>query len=216
MSRDIMRSLGMVLVLASGCAIGGSNEVPDAPRTVHERLAAASTRLFISGVGSTGELTAQRKGSDGTWISGMSDLSIANGELFAKADDKMLTASTFDLSLNDIDLPESVFGKPAQLQNVRVVLAKPATGMAVWSDDDTATATLPMQLDLSWGIAIDGTSTMLGTQHFPEFPLDVTVSGAGDHVDATFGLHAQGTLWSWANLVQLTELDLSLVGATVE
>ncbi|MFT3694891.1 MAG: hypothetical protein QM831_17205 [Kofleriaceae bacterium] len=209
-----MRSL--VLVLVSGCAIGGSNKQPEAPASVHDRLSAEPTRLFISGQGSTGELMAQRKGSDGSWISGTSDLSIANGELFAQADDTQMTASKFDLQLNDIDLPESVFGKPAQLQNVRVVLAKAASGAVTWTDDDSATATLPMQLDLSWAIEIDGTSTQLGAQHFPEFPLDVTLTGGGDHVDATFGLHAQGTLWSWAGLVQLTELDLSLVGATVE
>ncbi|HEY0251003.1 MAG TPA: hypothetical protein VGC41_05725, partial [Kofleriaceae bacterium] len=180
------------------------------------RLGSPSTRLFISGEGSTGKLTAERKASDGTWISGDSALTIANGELFAKADDQTMTAATFDLAIDTITLPETIFGKPASLDNVRVVLAKPASGAVTWTTADSATATLPMQLDLSWAITVDGNSTQLGAQHFPEFPLDVTLTGAGDHVDASFALHATGMLWSWAGLVQLTELDLTLAGATVE
>ncbi|HET9993150.1 MAG TPA: hypothetical protein VFQ65_31660, partial [Kofleriaceae bacterium] len=63
---------------------------------------------------------------------------------------------------------------------------------------------------------IDHAVTPLGTQHLPVIPLDLALTGGGDHVDGTFAMHATGDLWNWADLLKLTELDLQLTGATVD
>jgi len=183
--------------------------------SVHDRLAKESTRLFIPGEGSTGSLVAAHY-TNGGWVSGTSNLTIDNGELVAKLAADQLVADKFDVSFAPIDLPESLFGKPAQLTDVRVTLTSSATGAASWTDSDDATATLPLQLDLSWSIAIDNMVTPLGTQHLPVIPLQLTLAGGGDHVDGAFTVHAMGDLWSWAGLLQLNEIDLQLSGATVD
>jgi hypothetical protein len=198
------------------------NPAPDSPAdpgpsfaSVHDRLAQMPTRLFIPGEGSTGSLVAAHYTSDG-WVSGTSALTIDNGELVAKLAGDQLIAQSFDVSFAPIDLPESVFGKPAQLIDVRVTLASSATAAASWTDSDDATASLPLQLGLSWSIAVDNAVTPLGTQHLPVIPLDLTLAGGGDHVDGAFSIHAMGDLWSWAGLLELSELDLDLSGATVD
>jgi hypothetical protein len=58
--------------------------------------------------------------------------------------------------------------------------------------------------------------TPLGTQHLPVIPLELTLAGGGDHVDGAFVIHAMGDLWSWAGLLELSEIDLDLTGATVD
>jgi len=214
--RVIMRALALTSLLFAACASNGTN-TPTGPTfaSVHDRLAAESTRLFISGQGSSGSLDAKRYTSDG-WVDGTSTITISSGELIVKLAGDQLSAQLFDLSLDPIDLPDSVFGKPAQLTDVRVTLATSASATPTWIGTDDVTATIPLKLDLGWSISINGGVTQLGAQHLPVIPLDVMLTGGGDHVDAVLGLHADGTLWSWAGLIELSKLDLSLAGATVD
>ena len=200
----------------AACA-GNGTDAPTVPTfgSVHDRLTAEATRLFISGEGSIGSLDAKRYTSDG-WVDGTSALAISSGELIVKLTGDQLSAQMFDLSLDPIDLPDSLFGKPARLTDVRVTLASSASATATWTDSDDATATIPLKLDLGWSISINGGVTQLGAQHLPVIPLDVMLTGAGNHIDATLGLRGDGTLWSWAGLIELSKLDLSFAGATVD
>jgi hypothetical protein len=211
-----MRIFFLVALFSAACT-APSSPAPGAPSfaSVHDRLATEPTRLFIPGAGSTGSLVAAHYTSDG-WVSGTSMLTIDNGELVAKLAGDQLVAQAFDVAFAPIDLPQSLFGKPAQLVDVRVTLASSATAAASWTDSDDATTSLPLQLDLGWSIAIDNAVTPLGTQHLPVIPLDLTLAGGGDHVDGAFSIHAMGDLWSWAGLLELSELDLDLAGATVD
>jgi len=211
-----MRALALTSILLAACA-GTSTDAPTGPTfaSVHDRLATEATRLFISGEGSSGSLDAKRYTSAG-WVDGTSAISISSGELSMKLTGDQLSAQMFDLSLDPIDLPDSLFGQPARLTDVRVTLASSASATATWTDNDDATATIPMKLDLGWSISINGGVTQLGAQHLPVIPLDVMLTGAGDHVDATLDLHGDGTLWSWAGLIELSKLDLSFAGATVD
>lgn len=211
-----MRTFGFLALFFAACT------APDSPATtgpsfgsVHDRLASEPTRLFIPGDGSTGSLVAAHY-TNGGWVSGTAMLTIENGELVTKLSAGQLVAQTFDVSFAPIDLPDSLFGKPAQLVDVRIALTSSATGAVSWSDSDDATTTLPLQLDLAWAISIDHMVTPLGTQHLPVIPLELTLAGGGDHVDATFAVHAMGDLWSWAGLLKLNEIDLQLSGATVD
>ena len=211
-----MRTFALLALFFAACTAPDS-QTPTGPSfsSVHERLVHEPTRLFIPGEGSTGSLVASHYTSSG-WVSGTANLTIDNGELVAKLSADQLVADKFDVGFAPIDLPDSLFGKPAQLVDVRVTLTSSASGAASWTDADDATATLPLQLDLSWSIGIDNKVTPLGTQHLPVIPLQLTLTGGGDHVDGAFTVHAMGDLWSWAGLLQLSEIDLQLSGATVD
>jgi hypothetical protein len=207
--------LSLLFLAACGVDEPGTPPTPTSFDSVRDRLSHEPTRLFIPGTGSTGSLVAKRYTHDG-WVEGTSTLAITAGALTMRAGGDQVTATAFELELAPIDLPDAVFGKPAQLTDVRVALATSVTAPATWSGDDDATATLPVKLDLEWSIAIDQGVTQLGTQHLPAIPLDLTLTGGGDHVDATLAIRGDGTLWTWADLLQLADLRLEIAAATVE
>jgi|HubBroStandDraft_6_1064221.scaffolds.fasta_scaffold170424_1 hypothetical protein len=210
------------LVLAiSLAACSAQPRSTDAPSydSVRERLAAEPTQLFISATANAGTLDAAHNTGSG-WQSGSAALSISSGAIVASLDVEQqnaeLVIATLDLSFEPIDVPESVFGTPAQLTGVRLQLptATAAAGMT-WTDDDDATATLPLELSLSWSLEVNGGVLPLGAQTLPAIPLDVTFGGDGDSVTSTIALHGDGELWSWADLLELTALDVSADAATI-
>ncbi len=208
-----MRSLIALSVVLVACT---SNPPAGGPTydSVKDRVQSTPTRLLVAPPASTGEVTARRNLGTQGWQEGQLAIGIDNGELIVKADARGLAAiDNFSVNFLPIDIPPGVFQTPAQLQNVRLVLANKPTVTTTWTDNDDATLTANLKLDLYWSIYVNNAATPLGTQHLPEIPVDITLTGAGDHVDATIGLHGQGEVWSWANLIELTNLQLSLSAA---
>jgi hypothetical protein len=215
MHRVIMRTLLALSLFAAACTTAAPAGGPSYD-SVRERLSDGPTRLFVGGTGSTGTVTA-RRWTAGGWIEGDSTLVIESGELFATVDAAgRLSLSKFEVRVAPIEIPEEVFKKPAQLSDVRVKLTDTATGAAQWASDDEAHATLPLQLDLEWAIAVNGGKTPLGTQHLPVVDVDLSLTGDGGSVEATIALAATGMLWNWANLLQLTHLELQLEASTLD
>ena len=208
------------LILAS-CTRTASPAEPSFD-SVRDRLEHGA-RLYVAAADSSGTITARRLAERG-WIAGETALAIASGELVARADNGgaiadgrgAIALDRFAIALAPIEIPDDVFGKPAQLQDVAVELAAPASSDAQWQGNDSATAMLSLVLDVRWAIAIDGGVTPLGTLHLPAIPLTLALSGDGTTVDASLGLAADGELWSWAGLIQLAGLELSLVARTVD
>jgi len=214
-----MRSLAL-FVLVSTSTLACTASVPASGPSydsVRDRMEhAPAPRLFIGSTGSTGAITAQRYTPSG-WQAGNVALAITSGELVARADDRgTLALDHFEVAIAPIEIPQDVFGKPAQLQDLKVKLVSPTVGDTQWSGEDSANANLDLRLDLEWAIAINGGVTPLGTQHLPAIPVVLSLSGDGETVDASIGLAATGDLWSWAGLIRLTALQLSLAAQTVD
>lgn len=210
----IMRTLLALSLVTTGCAanLSAGDSSYD---SVKDRMQDEPTRLFVGG-DSTGTVTARRY-AQGGWIEGDHTLAIEGGELRAKVDGSgTLTLESFEVAVAPIEIPEEVFKKPAQLSDVKVKLIEATTGAASWTDDNDATATLQLKLDLQWAIAINGGKTPLGEQHLPPVDVRFTLSGDGEYVGATIGLAASGELWNWAGLLQMTKLELALGAETVE
>lgn len=209
-----MRSILIALTFCACTTPASSTDAP-AAASVRARLT-EPTRLFISATPDAGMLGAEHY-ADGAWLSGTSSLSITDGALVASVGTSgELEAASFDLSFDPIDIPEDVFGEPAQLTDVRLQLASPVDASLAWSDDNDATATITLALQLSWTLSLAGGSTPLGMQQLPPMPLDVTLGGTGELVTSSLALHATGDLWSWADILKLTALDLAAAAATVD
>ena len=206
-----MRSLIWFAPVFAACAASHSPEAPAAD-SVRARLT-EPTKLLMT-ADSTGSLTASRYTHDG-WQDGTIAIAIDNGELDAKVDASgNLAVDNFSVNVAPIDIPESVFGKAAQLKDVRVTLGEPPAVTTTWTDANDAVATASIALDLSWTLVVDGNAAPLGTQHLAALPIDITLSGSGDEVDASIGVHGTGELWKWADLLKLEQLDLELVATT--
>lgn len=210
-----MRCLIALTLFATAC----TNVPVGGPRydSVRERLTATPTSLYVRVETSSGAVTARRRGHDG-WLDGTTQLAVEHGYLRAAIDDRSgkLAIQKLEVAVAPITL-EGVFEKSAQLQDVRLRLAEPAYSEAAWTSDDDATATLVMTFDFDWAIAFDGGQPYpLATQHLPPQTVQVVLAGSGDHVDASLDVDATGELWNWADLVQLTDLSLSLTAETAD
>lgn len=208
-------SLALVLLATGACATSSVPESEPAAHSVRERLA-QPTRLYIAPGTSTGEIMASRYTHDG-WVSGTTALTVETGELHAVVDnDGKLAVTGLDIGVDDIAIPQDVFGKPASLTNVKVTLPYASLADVTWQNENDATLTLTLALDLDWDLSVNGAVSPLGTQHLPPVTVTTELTGDGQHVDASLSLDATGELWSWAGLFKLTELQLDLAAATVD
>lgn len=215
MHRVIMRTLLALSLFAAACTanLPSGSESFD---SMKERLQAAPARLVISGAESTGSVTA-RRWAQGGWIEGDEVLTIDSGELQARVNAAgQLALDAFEVAVKPIAIPEEVFGKPAELSDVKVKLLEATSGAVTWDNDNDATARLTLALDLEWAISVNGGTTPLGEQHLPPVEVDFTLHGDGGYVGATIRLAAAGELWNWAGLLKMTKLELTLGAATAE
>lgn len=211
--RVIMRIALAFALLASACVSPSARDT-ESFDSVRDRLETKPARLFVGGEGSSGQISARRWTSAG-WVAGDTTVVIDTGELSASVDAfGRLTLSSFEVSVMPIAIPDEVFKKPAELTDVKLKLKASASGDTTWTSDDAATATLMFDLDFAWTIKVGGNKTPLGTQHLPPVPVDITLSGDGEVIDASIGVHAAGELWDWAGLLQMTALEMSLSAET--
>ena len=211
----MLRGLALIaLVSTSACGPALLDPAAAPPATLRERLATEVTRLQVTTAASTGSLVAERK-SEGAWIEGAVDLPYANGELVLASDGADgIILDDLQLTFAPILIPPTVFaGKMAELRDVRVDLEDAVRATAVWDGDDKVTLTAALPLILHWSISIEGGTTPLGTPTLPAVPVQLTLTGADAHAEATLLGHAPGELWTWAGLVRLRDLDLSVAAA---
>jgi hypothetical protein len=207
--RSVLFPLAVVSVSLSACAATVEGPTPPPARSVRERLA-ESTALLIAPDHSSGSVTASRRTSNG-WQAGHTAIAIDNGELVASTDPSgSIAIDAFAVAAQPIEIPPDVLGKPAELRDVRLALAGTPAVTTTWIDDDDATASCVVDLDLSWTLVVGTTASPLGTQHLRAIPVDVAFAGDGERVSATIGAHAGGDVWTWADLVKLGDLQLVL------
>lgn len=208
-----MRTFLALTLFATACtngALGGDGSYD----SVRDRLSDGPTRMSIGSTDSTGSITARRWTTSG-WVEGVTEVTIDSGEVSASVDSRgTLKVDKLEVNLAPIEIPEDVFKKPAQLDDVRVTLVKPAAAEMQWTGEDDATAQLTLDLAFDWSIRINGNNTPLGTQKLPPVTIDLVLTGGGDHIDASVSMDANGELWNWAGLLQMTSLELSLSAGT--
>ena len=205
--------LGLLLLLASAACNNDLSTPPEvsAPASVRERLE-DQTQLLVTAGASGGAITAERHVAGGEWMGGTVDLQIENGELLVAADAaNTLTIDGLQVTFKPLQIPPGVFGgKDAQLTHVRVDLKNALRGPATWVSDNEVHMNADLDLALSWELALDGSPAPLGSPKLPRVPVELVLVGDGEAVTAELHAHAPGELWSWANLVKLSDLELVL------
>lgn len=201
----------LLLTFVLGCNSEPSTGNPE-PMSLQQRLA-TPTRLMVSQT-SHGAVTAQRWSSSG-WMQGRIDLTITDGDLVASADGQgNVVVSAFDLGVGTIEIPASVVGTSAELTNVRLHLDAAPPAPTTWADDDHASATTAFDVTLTWALMVNGSATMLGPQKLMDLPGKLVLGTDGVTVDGTLDVEAAGDVWSWADIVKLSDLSLSLGAET--
>ncbi|MGE0549097.1 MAG: hypothetical protein AB7O24_14385 [Kofleriaceae bacterium] len=175
---------------------------------------ARPTRFVVSTTESAGVVAAERRVPGGGWEATWVDLAIDSGELVLVADETgALTAQRLAFAIRSIDLPEDLLGDNAQITGIRLELVAPARSSTAWLDDERASAAGVIELDLSWRLAVGDAQLQLGTPELSAVPFELVVRGHDQQLDAQLRLHATGELWSWAEVLRLSELRLLLDGS---
>jgi len=201
-------------VLLFAFCLGCHSEPPASePMSLRDRLAADPPRLMIAPT-SHGAITAQRWASDG-WKQQRVDLVITDGDFVAATDaaDRVVVRS-FAVGFAPIEIPASVIGTSAELTNVRLHLDAAPPSPTTWTDDDDATATTAFDVSLTWSLEVRGSTTPLGPQTLEALPGKLVLASDGETVTGTLAIEAAGDVWTWADLVKLSDLSLALDAAT--
>lgn len=209
-----MRCLLLLALAATACT-----DIPfNGPHydSVRERLTDAPASLYVRRDASSGAITARRRDRDG-WSSGTAAVAIEHGYVRAEIDDSgRIAVGELEIALGPIAL-DGVFSKPAELRDVHARLTDRVAADPTWTSADRAVATFAMTFDFDWSISFDGGEPYpLATQQLPPVDVDVVLDGDGDHVEASIDIAAAGELWSWADLLEVTELSLSLDAETAD
>lgn len=210
--------VGMALIAALVAAVVplvgcGDNTTGAEPGSMRDRLE-SEARLLVASGDSAGAVTAQLRIGEG-WDSGLVDLKPAGGELVASAvRGGALRLTALTLELETIAIPASVIGHEAELSRPKLRLTAPASVAATWSGEDSAEAEAALPLELSWTLSVDGVGLPLGAPSLPPLPVKIQLSGDGARISAEIRVHVAGELWSWADLIKLSDLDLVLAAGT--
>jgi len=205
-----MRTLLTYSVLLAAC---GPEPVSDPAGSVRERLSREPTILEISQPDSAGAITASRKTSEG-WVPGLADLRIDGGELVLSTEGDVLALEDFRLEVGPIQIPETVLGYPLELTDIQLSLRDRTKVVGTWPSEDEAHGSASIELLLEWSLVNHGTTSPLGSPDLPPVPVELSVTGSGDHVHAEARVSAPGELWKWANVFRLEDLSLVISGDT--
>jgi hypothetical protein len=181
--------------------------------SVRERLTDEPTSLYVRTGSSFGTITARRRLADG-WSTAQTALEIQRGYVRTSIDaNGQLAIQRLELDLAPIEL--GIFERPAQLQDVHIRLAQPVMADVAWSSEDDATTAMAMPFEFDWSVKLQGDEPFqLATQRLPETSADVMLAGDGDHVAALIDVKASGELWNWADILEMTDISISLDAAT--
>ncbi|CAN5921918.1 hypothetical protein BH11MYX3_BH11MYX3_19470 [soil metagenome] len=201
----------LLLLVSSACNTDVAEPTPASPASVRERLEDL-THLQVDATESGGAITAERHVAGGEWMGGLVDLQVENGELLVSSDAPgALTVDGMQITFKPLQIPPGVFGgKDAQLTHVRIDLKNELRAPARWVGDDEVHLAANLEINLSWELTLDGSPAPLGSPKLPLVPVEIVLTGNGEHVSAELRANAPGELWSWAGLVKLSELQLIL------
>jgi hypothetical protein len=205
---------GIALSLAAA-ACGDNIAHDDDVVSVRDRLTRAPTMLSLAAADSHGTLAVRWRTIEG-WQDAVVDLEILAGDVVVSADERgdvSVEMLDFDVDSLDVSITD---GSPIRLVDIRAGLLHAATGDASWIDDNTAGVSAIAALFVDWALEVDGRTQPLGQLRPPAMPLDVALIGDADAVDATLAITGTGTLWSWADLVELGDLSLTFSASSVD
>lgn len=199
---------------ASACAFEPEAlPTPKPPASVRDALASDGAVLTISADPDAGTITARQW--RGRWEEGTLAIQLDGGGLGLSVDrHDQLALDGLEVALAPIALPDAVFGQPARLTDLTLALATDgATAMTTWNGPNAAHASLTTTLRLSWSLDTGGRITPLGPVTLRGLPIDLEVAGDPTRVTAELALHADGRFWSWAGLIELHDLALTMAAA---
>ncbi|HEX2692089.1 MAG TPA: hypothetical protein VHN14_36015 [Kofleriaceae bacterium] len=196
-------------ILIAACTSTTLGPFDAEPSSLRERLATKTHLLVIPNDGA-GVVTARHRTRTG-WSQSLVNLAVDRGGLIANTDRSgNLALGALEFGFQPVTIPPSLFGREAQLTNLHLQLVEPTRVMTTWNGDDDAQVTAPLGFELSWSLVINDTQVPLGAPRLPPIPVRLQLTGDDSRIAAEVRVHAPGELWNWADLLTLSDFDLTL------
>jgi hypothetical protein len=218
--RRMRNTKRLILLLVLGaCAVLGACvearevDTPMEPPVTLRELLADEVQVEIDALPEAGTIgVAKRYG--GKWMPVPVPLEIEGGALRLSADNAAIGLEAVSIQLAPIALPEDLLGQTAELAQIEITLRTPVQGTTTWVGNEQARVRFEAPLELSWSLALADTVIPIGAPRFDPIPFTVTLDADGHVVEARASLGAMGELWSWAGLLQLSNLQLGMTAVS--
>jgi hypothetical protein len=213
----MLRSLIFIGVVGlTGCV--GGDDADDSPRDFAPRPSTLSGYLgaprgMTLPAGGTVRLTAARK-FDGAQVV-TPDLAVRTGKISVRANrEGALVVDQLSFDVADITIGGAAIPPDGvTLTHIRVALARPVViDRTTWSDDGSfAEGEVSFDLLLDWALLGGGNQAFpLATQRINGVPARLSLGLGEDGVTATLDASNGGVFWSWAGIIELSDLHLVL------
>lgn len=209
-------AIGFILASALVVACGGHDVAAPEPETptAHEMLD-THPWFNISPANSLVQMTARLNRGD-QWIEDYATLGLVRGDLGIMTDaSDNLKINQVDLFFDDVVAGAGVINEDGiYLTGIYLYAQGPAVAHTAWAnDDDSAFAVAPIDLEFSWSIRVDGHVYDLAPQALPtiDFAFGLSVD-CDDQLVIDITAVDPGTIWNWANIVEFSDLHITLHG----
>lgn len=196
--------------MAAGCIPGSLDEAP-APDTPRARLDEGVRRFALDAARTQVDVSARVDRGAGAVVARVT-VPVRGGAVETRGAGDQLVLEAVAVDLTPIEVPATVVPGGLRLTGIHLGLAAPApTRDLTWSVDGLAAiGSVPLALDLDWAIDTGGGAYPLARQRLGPIPAVVAIGREGDAITLDLVAAAPGPLWSWAGIVGLGDLSLSL------
>lgn len=213
-------STTVLLLLLAFIGFGGCDEpLMPPPMDVDDRGQVTTERALQDGVDlimlpdtSTVSLSIRWDG----WkpAEGSTELTLRGGDIALSAnEDGIVTVESIRFDIGDIVISSDLLDSDLHLTNVSAQQPESRRcEVSDWSEDrETCNASLQLNLVFDWTLVTsDGHVLPLGTQELSDIPMEISLSTGRYGISATLHAESMGTVWSFANLVELYDLRFDI------
>jgi hypothetical protein len=147
------------------------------------------------------------------WTQGSVELTVERGHIALSADDLgTVEVAEIEIELGDVTIQSDLLSSDIQLTDVSVHQNKARQcDVNDWSPNhETCTAWLSTSLVLDWSLVTTTGVVPLGAQELIDIPMQMDLSRGARGIEADLQVEGQGALWTWANVIELHGLQLSI------
>ncbi len=212
MTSRIVTSLVSAALALTACESADVTGPEPTPPTARQRLE-AGPRFQVVAADSLAQVTARVNRGDG-WTETVVPLAIVDGSVTLHADvDDSVAVDSLRLGIGDIEVSEDAMPGGLTLTNIVVTLDRQARCHRVdWKDDDACYAEAPVDVTLHWAVMTSEGPAPLAPQHLQPIDLRASMYLRGDVLVLDAMAQSSEPLWTWANLVELTDLMVAVHG----
>lgn len=208
---NALPTLLLCLLPLAACAEPVEGEIPSTSTSTLRQLQEGADLTLLP---STSTMTLDARWNVGSeWTRGSVELSVESGHIALSADDLgTVEVADIEIVIGDVLISSDLLPSDIQLTDVSVHQNKARQcDVNDWSPNrETCSAWLQTSLVLDWSLVTATGVVPLGAQELVDIPMQMDLSRGARGLQADLQVEGEGTLWSWADVIELHGLQLHI------